>query len=97
VGVHIYTFPLRRGRGNINSKGTKLNFNPRIQTKFITGQVLIYHFLITEFGVLWIKVHSDPGMMGSSPPLLLHRELSNAHVADVADISPFFVARETRR
>jgi len=50
--------------------------------KDIVGQVSIHRLLITELGDFLIEVYSDPGMMGSSFPLLLHRGLSFAHAAD---------------
>ena len=38
--------------------------------------------LITELEGFWIKVHSDPGIMGSSLPLLRHHDLSFACAVD---------------
>ena len=50
--------------------------------KALTSQVFINRLLIAELGGFWIEVHFDPGMMGSSLPLLLHHGLSFARVAD---------------
>jgi len=79
--MHIYTLPFRWGFGNVNTVGAKFNFY-RIQTKFIASQVFIHRLQITELGGFWNKVYYDPGMMGSSLPLLLYRGLSFALTAD---------------
>ena len=93
----MYT-PSSLGRAKETSTlGAKLNFNPQIQMKFIVGHVLIYRLLIMELGGLPIEAHSDPDMMGSSLPFSSTAAFSLPVPLIMTDVSPFFIAIETRR